>query len=163
MDSERERERVQSTEQRGVQRAVGAEVLGEYEELEDQGKFFISFSMYFSFYLDLNFHRYFHNSSSSPPPKSCTGITRFENGPYSLLLMENVSLTSSESTIDYWQTPFLDSEVTVYAECQGFAPSRLFKPFLKQVQHTSITDLEKKCTVRSHFVDVDLLSLKKKF
>ncbi len=80
--------------------------------------------------------------------KACKSVTRFESGPYSLLLMENVSLSSTEQTVDYWMTPFLDSEITVYGECQSFTPSRLFKPFLKQFQFASSSDLEKKCTVR---------------
>ena len=55
----------------------------------------------------------------SSKEKLCESFHRYQHSYSHLLLMENVSITSSEKSSVEWDTPFTDSELQVHGDCSS--------------------------------------------
>jgi hypothetical protein len=87
----------------------------------------------------------FWNSLKKSKTEVCQGVHRYHNGLSHLLLLENVSLVSSELKNEIWNTPFIESHITVSSLCSEFIFYRHFKPFLNSLKTT--TDMGNMCDV----------------
>jgi len=88
----------------------------------------------------------FWESFKRSKTKICNSVHRYHSGNWHMLLLENVSFTSDESRVMVWETPFLDSQITITAkDCSDFIFFRHFRPFMSHFN--SVSQMDGQCDV----------------